>query len=399
MNPFSPFRSFWMGGFEGADHLNAHALPLDMAHASGHADRIDEDYAAAARLGLRTVRESIGWRLAEPAPGRYDFSRAVRCARAAERHGLQIQWTLMHYGTPPEVSLLDDAMVPRFARFAAAAADVLAPHADEPPVYTPVNEIGFVAWTVSETNHMHPYRGDPDGRGENTLHSGYAVKRRLVQAALAGIDAIRRVDPRARFLHVEPLVHVVAPHGRPELAALAEQVRGYQWQAWDLLAGRLEPELGGHAEALDLLGINHYHSGQWEVATEARLEWHLRDPRRLPLSALLAEAWQRYGRPLLLAETSHFGAGRSAWLDDIAAEVERARSSGLPVLGLCLYPLVDRPDWNDPSHWHESGLYDVASPQATAAGRLADLPPMTRVLHPGYAATLGRWQARLPDSR
>ena len=54
-------------------------------------------------------------------------------------------------------------------------------------------------------------------------------------------------------MHVEPLVHVVA--------SLAEQVRGYQWQAWDLLAGRLEPELGGSAEALDLLGINHYHNG------------------------------------------------------------------------------------------------------------------------------------------
>ena len=112
------------------------------------------------------MRESIGWRLAETAPGRWDFSRAVRCARAAERAGVQIQWTLMHYGTPPDVSLFDDALIPRFARFAAAAADALAPWAAEPPVYTPVNEIGFVAWTVSETNHMHPYRGDPDGRGE-----------------------------------------------------------------------------------------------------------------------------------------------------------------------------------------------------------------------------------------
>jgi len=297
------------------------------------------------------------------------------------------------------VSLLDDALIPRFARFAAACADVLAPLAALAPVYTPVNEIGFVAWTVSETNLMHPYRGDPGGRGENTLRSGYAVKRRLARAALAGVDAIRRVDPRARFLHVEPLVHVVAPSGRPELAPLAEQVGGYQWQAWDLLAGRLEPELGGSAEALDLIGINHYHSGQWEVGTERRLEWHLRDPRRRPLADLLDDAWRRYRRPLLLAETSHFGAGRSEWLDDIAAQVAIARSRGLPVQGLCLYPLVDRPDWNDASHWHESGLFDVAAAQTATAGRRSrDLAPLARQLNTGYAATLAHWQQRLPGA-
>lgn len=381
-----------MGGFEGADHVNLHAVPLDMVRASGHADRIDEDYEAAARLGLRTVRESIGWRLAEPAPGRYDFSRALRCARAARRHGLQIQWTLMHYGTPPDVSLLDDAMVARFARFAAAAADVLAPHADEPPVYTPVNEIGFVAWTVSETNNMHPYRGDPEERGATSEGSGYEIKRRLVRAALAGIDAMRRVDPRARFMHVEPLVHVVAPAGRPDLAGIAEQVRGYQWQAWDLLCGRLEPGLGGSPEALDVVGVNHYHSGQWEVGTEQRLEWHLDDPRRMPFSALLAEAWERYRRPLLVAETSHVGEGRADWLDDIAAEVGRALAAGVPVLGLCLYPLVDRHDWDNHSHWHESGLYDVVRPGTAPAGT----EPLTRVLNGDYAAALARWQDRLP---
>lgn len=56
----APLRSFWMGGFEGADHLDPQGRPLDMVRAQGHLDRLDEDYARAAHAGLRSVRESIG---------------------------------------------------------------------------------------------------------------------------------------------------------------------------------------------------------------------------------------------------------------------------------------------------------------------------------------------------
>ncbi len=286
-----------MGGYEGADHVNAKGLPLDMAHANGHLARLDEDYERAAALGLRTVRESIGWRLAERAPGRFDFARLRRIAQAARRHGLQVIWTLMHYGAPPDSSLHDDRVIDRFAAFAARVADTLAPLSDEAPVYNLINEIGFLAWAVSETSRSIRTAPDRGGAVDSTDSSGYEVKRRLVRAALAGIDAVRRVDRRARFLHVEPIVHVAAPADRPELQPLADAVSAYQWQAWDLLGGLAEPALGGVAGALDLIGINHYHSGQWEVETEERLWWHLRDPRRRPLGALLGNAWRRYGRP------------------------------------------------------------------------------------------------------
>jgi UDP-galactopyranose mutase len=358
--PASPFRSFWMGGFEGADHVNGAGVALDMARSSGHLRRLERDYAAAASLGLRTLRESVGWRLTEPAPGRFELARLRRTAAAARDADVQIVWTLMHYGTPADLDLQDDRLIERFADYAAAVARELK-DADPSavPIYNPINEIGFLSWAASETATFSPRPGAPSPDSEaSSLRSGYAIKRRLARAALAAIDAIRAIDPRARFLHVEPLVHVVAPAGRPELQPLADQVAAYQWQAWDLIAGRIEPELGGSAAALDLLGVNHYHSGQWEVVTEERLHWHERDPRRRPFAEQLAAAWRRYGRPLLVAETSHFGAGRAAWLDEVAAEVAAAQRDGIPIEGLCLYPLVDRPDWNDAGHWHHSGLWD-----------------------------------------
>ena len=400
----APFESFWMGGYAGADHLDARGQGLDMVRASGHLDRLEQDHAAAAALGIRTVRESIGWRLAEPAPGRFDFDRALAVARSARQQGLQVLWTLMHHGTPADVSLFDDALVDRFADFAAAAAAVLKPMHERPPVYTLVTGIGFLSWAVCATNQFHPYRGDPLRRGESTEPSGYAVKCRLVRAVLAAMAAVRAVDPRARFLHVEPVIHVAAPPGRADLVPMAEQIRSYQWQVWDLLAGRLEPQLGGHAEALDLIGLAHYHGGQWEVVTEQRLAWPGDDPRRCPLASLLAEVWRRYRRPLIVAETGHVGSCRAPWLDEVAAEVLRARGEGVPLQGICLHPLVDHPVGHPVDLLHEIPVdHRVDHPDGADAGRwprsgLWDVDParLSRRLCAEYAATLAHWQQRLP---
>jgi beta-glucosidase/6-phospho-beta-glucosidase/beta-galactosidase len=401
-----PFNSFWMGGFEGADHVNGQGEALDLVCASGHLRSFDQDYAHLARLGVATVRESIGWRLSEQNKS-FDFSRAQRFAEAARRHGVQILWSLMHYGTPDGVSMLDDDFPRRFADFAAAAARALRPLTPRAPVYTPINEIGFLAWAVSATDMFHPYGLCSGAVAQSTVQSGFDVKCRLVRASVLAMDAILSEDPRARFLHIEPLVHVVAPRAAPELAPLAAEVRAYQWQVWDLIAGRLRPELGGQSRYLDLIGVNHYHNGQWEVSTEERLHWHLQDPRRMPFGDLLREAWSRYRRPLIVAETSHIGSGRAQWLHDIASQVVMARDTGVTVDGICLYPIVDRPDWSDATHWHQSGLWDASfpsqSPEALRACHLPKVgeaaPVVPRRLKLDYAKALKRWMTRLPGTQ
>lgn len=386
--PHSLLPSFWMGGYEGADHINGAGERLDMVRATGHDERLDADYRHARRLGLRCVRESIGWRLSEaPGGGAWDLSRAVRRAEAAQRQGVQVLWTLLHYGVPDDLTLLDPALVPRLARFAAEVARVLRPLCPGPRIYTPVNEISFLSWAASATRDMGPagLHVDAAAAQGDTCISGYLIKQNLVRAALAAMAAIRAVDSQARFMHVEPVVHV-APHDANDESqrVLAQRIESYQWQALDMLAGRMEPQLGGRAEALDLIGLNHYHSSQWEVPGEKRLPWHLRDPRREPLHALLNEVWRRYRRPLVLAETGHIGVGRAAWLHEVAGEALRARALGVPLLGVCLYPLLDRPDWNDTGRWHRSGLWQVPGP-TEGARRL-------RRLNRPYAQALLAWR-------
>ena len=174
---------------------------------------------------------------------------------------------------------------------------------------------------------------------------------------------------------------------RPDLSDAADVHRRSQFESWDMLAGIQAPELGGHPRYLDIMGVNFYHSNQWEYGGE-RLRWEdtPRDPRWQPFHRMLAEVYDRYRRPLFIGETSHIGVGRADWLREIAAELWSANDSGIALEGVCLFPIIDRMDWNDENHWHNSGLWDLKRRRDGG---------LERVLHLEYAQELRHSQALL----
>lgn len=364
------FRSFWQAGFESASHINGRGVRVDMLAATQHVEYADEDYARLPGVGIRVAREGVRWPLVEQR-GSYDYASVAPIMAAATAHDVQVIWTLCHYGWPDDLDLFSSAFVDRFARYAGAFARWVGDTSEDVPLYVPINEMSFLAFAAGQVGWFHPFAHE---RGDE-------VKAQLVRAAIAGIEAIWDVDPRARIIHVEPLINVVPPVDRPDLDDLARQRTESQFATWDWLAGYARPDLGGHPRYLDVVGVNFYHDNQWEAQTATRLDWRAspRDPRWVPLSQLLERTYRRYERPFFVSETSHFGAGRGAWLREVATEVALARSVGVPVEGICLYPILDRPDWHDPEHWHHSGLWDLLPDDA---GRLQ------RVLVPEYAAAL-----------
>jgi beta-glucosidase/6-phospho-beta-glucosidase/beta-galactosidase len=381
-----PLRSFWLGGFESACHVNRRGERLDMVRATGHDARLDDDYAALRELEIGAAREGVRWRAIEPG-GKWDFDSLRATMTAARRHQVQVLWTLCHYGWPDDLELLSPAFIDRFARYCRAVARCLVEESDGPFVFTPMNEISFVAWASAKDGYICDA-----GNGNS---SGDPVKRQLVRAAIAGIEAIRDVIPDARILHAEPLIHVLAPRDRPDLADAAAAEREAQFEAWEMLAGRAAPELGGDPRYLDLLGVNFYHANQFEYP-DRRLRWEdePRDGRWVPLHQLLAEVHGRYGRPLVITETSHFGGGRARWIREIAREARAALDCGVPLHGVCLYPVIDRPDWDDPDAWHHSGLWDLVKaddgtltrvPAADYLEAVREAQRIVRVTQPGHA--------------
>lgn len=258
------------------------------------------------------------------------------------------------------------------------------------------------------------------------------MKRQLVRAAIAGIEAIRSVDPRARIVHVEPLIHVSAAKDNPHLETIAAREHESQFEAWDMLSGRRDPDLGGRPEYLDILGLNLYSKNQWILASRegvanekinqekstpielvARKEytehpepqeedtvyynkeilWHEK-PRSnywVPFHRRIAEVHRRYKLPMILAETSHVGVGRADWLNEIVDEVMLLKNmpeTGRDFHGICLYPIIDRPCWFDHHHWHNSGLWDYRHDED---GTLA------RVINPVYAQAVQNALQRFGD--
>jgi hypothetical protein len=376
------FASFWMAGYESACHINRFGQRLDLVAATQHDRAVREDYLRLREFGIATVREGLRWPFIERRPGHYDFATLLPAIRAARDLGVQVNWNLCHYGWPDDLDVFAPAFVDRFAAFTTAVARVVRDESPDVPLYTTINEPSFLAWAAGEQGgFIHPHAS---GRGGE-------LKRQLVRASIAAIEAVRAVDARARFVHVDPLIHVVPRRDRPQDREAADRYAASQYEAADLLCGRIEPGLGGHPSYLDLVGFNYYHSNQWELEG-SRLRWEdtPRDDRWVPLHELLRQAWRRYDRPVLLGETSHFGVGRGPWIAEIADEVCRAIEIGIPFVGVCLYPIIDRPDWEDAEHWHNSGLWDLPR---QPDGRLA------RVLNEPYARALREAQARVAAVR
>lgn len=344
------FRSYWQAGYEGADHINGAGLQLSMNDATQHTNLAYDDYLLLKDFEIGTVRESVGWRSVEK-DGHFDFSSIESRAQAARELGLQVIWTLCHYGWPDDVDVYSPEFIDRFSHYCYRVVDYLESFStsNAVSVYSPINEISFASWASARNRFMCPNPGEDDGT---------ELKRQLVRATLKSCEAIWEINPSARILHCDPTIHVVAPHDRPDLEDHAIMYRESQFEAWDMLCGNREPELGGAPRFLDLIGVNYYHSNQWEIEGND-LDWHLDHPRRLPLYSLLTEVYHRYRRPVLLSETSHVGSGRGAWIKEVAEQAALAQQLGVDLQGICLYPIVDRPDWDDPHQWHKSGLWEV----------------------------------------
>lgn len=379
MTPTSQlFRSFWLGGFECSTHINMEGERLDMTASLQHNRFCAADYRRLKSVGILAARDGLRWHLIDRG-GKYDWSSWIPMLEAARDENIQVIWDLFHYGWPDDLDILTPKFVRRFAQFSREAARIHREHSDEPPLYSPVNEISFFAWAASR-ELIFPFAHGYD----------MELKRQLVRAAIASIQAIRDVDSRARFIAPEPLIHNVPPLEEPWNTAPALAQRNSQFEAWDMITGRVSPELGGNESYLDIVGLNFYAANEWEVPGGRKLHWDAGsdDPRWLPLHFLLAEIYERYKRPFFIAETSHYGIGRAPWLREAAEEIAKALHSGIPVGGACLYPITDRFDWDDRTHWHNCGLWDFAPDRNGDYQRVLNVP---------YANALANAQKLIAD--
>lgn len=342
------FPSFFLGGFECSTHRLRGGRRLDLVAGTAHDRFAAEDYARLREAGILAARDGVRWHLVEPEAGRFDFASLVPMLRAAKAAGVTVAWDLLHFGWPDHIDVFAADFPARFARFAAAFAEVHRAEVGGTAFVAPVNEPSFLSFAGGEEGFFNPFEKK---RGDE-------MKAQFVRAAVAGIEAIRALTP-ARIVHTDPIINIDAEPTRPQDRLAAENYRLSQFAFWDAVSGRTHPELGGQPEHLDVIGVNYYIHNQWMHNPFGKDSVILvpSHTHHLPLRYMLREVYERYGRPLFVSETGIEDDVRPVWLRYVGGEVRAAIRLGVPVEGICLYPIVNHPGWEDDRHCH-NGLWD-----------------------------------------
>jgi beta-glucosidase/6-phospho-beta-glucosidase/beta-galactosidase len=369
------FATFFMAGFECSTFVWKDGQRKDYVAITGHDRHLEEDYKRVMDLGIGVVREAIRWPLVDKGNGQYDWSTVEPVLECLDACHIEPIWDLFHYGLPDGCDPFSDECRERFVAYCRAVAEFVVPRTRAPRFFTPINEITFFSAAATDMGWMYPF-----AKGK------YAeLKRALCRMSIEGVKAIREVDPDARMVHVDPIVHAVPPPDRPDLSDEArEHAYEQAYEAWDMLYGKLNPELGGAPEILDIVGVNVYNFSQAQMNADGSREvLGPRDPRRKPLGELLKYAWDRYHRPIIIGETSGHQDKRAEWLRMTMEESLKALNSGIDLHGVCLYPCVDIPDWQS-GEWAKIGIYDIH-----------DEETHERVPCDNYIDELRRWQKTL----
>lgn len=372
------FPTFFLSGFECSTFDWKDAGRRNLVAETRHLEHAQEDYAFLRHLGIGVAREGAPWPFIDRGGGVYDFSSIDPLIEAMHAQQVLPIWDLCHYGYPDDADPFAADFAERFADYARAVAAHVVPRLPGPHFFTPINEITFFAYMAGEWGWAAPFG--------TTREQRFDLRLRLCEADIAAVKAIREVCPAARMVHIDPLVNVVAPRDRPDLAEAArKETYDDTFLAWDVIGGLRRPDLGGAPDILDVVGVNCYAFGQMEYRAHGpHAPLPPGDDRIIPLCELISFAYERYRRPMVVGETSGLEEGRAAWLRDVVQEALAAVDRGIDLHGVCLFPAVDMPDWGK-GIWVHNGLCDLVE----------DKSDLRRVPVEPYCAELRRWQRRL----
>lgn len=348
------FESFLGGGFESAYAERPDKTRLNCLKSSRHHELCREDYRRLKSIGIHVVRESISWHGVTDG-GEWPLYEEMMSIAAEE--GMQVVWSLNHFDFRDGIDPFSDEFPKSFAEHARESASKIRRHDTQRSLYIiPWNEISFSSWAMGEEAWWYPF----------LRRSGWELKQRLVKAAIAAMDAIWERDGNVRFIHTDPLMYRKAKNPNdPEALFLASEFTKHKFQSWDMIAGRICPELGGSGRHLDILGANYYYRNQEFIIRDGDspggFAWwgmDLSSPHRISFADLLEEAHARYRRPVCVSEVGSHGWLRKAFCPRALDEIEDARiNRGIPIVGVFAYPVIDYHEWfhGRPTN---SGLWD-----------------------------------------
>jgi dTDP-4-dehydrorhamnose reductase len=399
---------------------------------TGHSARLS-DIDAMADLGIKAVRYPILWESVAPqSPNERDFSwHDKRLERLRER-GIKVIAGLLHHGSGPRYTRLDD---PNFPCLFADYAGAVARRYPWIEMWNPINEPLTTARIAFLYGHWYPHMKDRGATLRAVVNQCVAIAHAMAQ--------VRKCNPAAQLIVSEDVGKTFATD---KLAYQAEHENHRRWLCFDLLAARVAPGHYYHDDLVDqgvpqaaleklasgagmpsILGFDHYLTSERyldhrvsrypnepvgsngresyvdvEAVRIAKLKGAVGPAKRL------RETWERYRLPIAVTEVHH-GCSREEqvrWFHEVWSAAMRERARSADIRAVTLWAMFGMVDWRSlltrRDGYLEPGAFDTRSPEprptmvakaAAALGRGEKLDhPILKL--PGWWRRPGRTYAR-----
>ena len=411
-----------VGGIELVGAFESTYLPghdRDIVETTGHDVCWRQDLELLASAGVRRLRYPVRWHRVEAEEGTFDWSGTDRVLGFLRDRGFRPIVDLVHHTSYPRW-LAGGFADPRFGAAYLRYAEAFALRYPWVAEYTLFNEPFSTLFLSGHEGVWPPYqRGLPNFVGQIL---------NVLPAVAQASDLFAGLLPHARHVWVDTCEHHTGSGAAgAAYAAMANERRflvidaflgrGYDRDgAW----GAALKEAGGERllelapGRIDVLGLDYYAHCQWHFGPGGGV---VPTPDPLPLAEQIRLYWQRYKLPCLLAETNirGYASDRATWFKYVLEQCELARSSGVPLEGMCWFPIIDSTDWDsllfrcegnvDPVgvYWLDQDLARRASVMSesyalAAAGTPAAALPAYELAEPvatwlqGYLPQMNHWR-------
>jgi beta-glucosidase/6-phospho-beta-glucosidase/beta-galactosidase len=350
----------------------------DELRLTGHWDRIEEDLDLVVGLGITHLRYGIPFHVVAPDPDDLDWAWTDRAMAAIRERPIEPIVDLVHFGVPDDLTGFGDPRLP--ARFVAYATAFVERY---PWVrwYTPVNEPLITALGSAKRGWWNERQADD--------RSFVRALDNVATCAVAGMRVVRERRPDAIFLQSEAC-EAFAPADPADAidVAGADHLNRLRFIAFDLTYGRpVEPAMAAWLDANGfgrdrsdwfeangsdagaIVGLDYYPGNERLVDAANELP----APERRGFGVVAREYQERYGLPIMLAETNTTDDKAVAWFTELWNDTVRLFDAGVPIVGFCWYSLTDQVDWDtclrEPNdHVNPLGLVDLDRRRRTLAG-------------------------------
>jgi beta-glucosidase len=338
-------------GIECSAPLIAGGRRQDQLQLTGHWGRVEEDLDLVVAMGITHLRYGIPFHVVAAEPDRLDWRWTDRAMAAIRDRPIEPIIDLLHFAVPDGLWGIADPRLPaRYEAYVRAFADRY------PWVtwYTPVNEPFITALFSAHRGWWNEQR-----TGDGPFVAALA---NAVTCAILGTRAIRERRPNAVFLQSDACesFRPADPDEEASVAAAthltdraflgfdltygrAPSLRMVRW----LLANGLEEwrlDWFGEHGSTDgaIVGLDYYSMNE-HLVTAAGDET---PAARFGFAPIARAFHERYGVPVMLAETNMTTDEAANWLTETWNDTVELLESGIPMAGYCWYSLTDQVDWD-----------------------------------------------------